>query len=360
VVQGGNESAAKLFGREELPGLDLRELVSREVFQEGELGQPFTHATMSLVGMHQADGSSLWYEIASTIHGDRLVMTFRDMTQSVRYDTLIAEERDRSEQLLKSILPPSLVPRVQAGESDISFSVQSASFSFIDIVEFTPWCGKTPAATVMKILNTLFNFFDEEIASRPVLMREKCIGDCYVTAGGIFAESDAPMVHAKEMVSFGLAAIQALQRLNVLFEETLRCRVGVNTGGPLVAGVLGGAKPTFEILGPAINLAQQMEHHGVPMNVHVSRSVYELIYGDAFEVREKGQTEIKGGPVVTYLVSGMRVAPMSQSSSMASRLSLQGGSVTGQNSSRTSGDPLAGGSSRFGGLSLARPEGGGG
>ena len=50
-------------------------------------------------------------------------------------------------------------------------------------------------------------------------------------------------------------------------------------------------------------MAQQMEHHGVPMQVHVSRSVYELIYGDAFSIKERGVVEVKGGSVVTYLVS---------------------------------------------------------
>jgi class 3 adenylate cyclase len=46
-----------------------------------------------------------------------------------------------------------------------------------------------------------------------------------------------------------------------------------------------------------------MEHHGIPMQVHVSRSVYELIYGDQFVVKERGTVDVKGVQVVTYLVS---------------------------------------------------------
>jgi len=42
-----------------------------------------------------------------------------------------------------------------------------------------------------------------------------------------------------------------------------------------------------------------MERHGVPMKVHVSRAVYELIYGGTFNVKERGQIEIKGGSIVT-------------------------------------------------------------
>jgi class 3 adenylate cyclase len=159
----------------------------------------------------------------------------------------------------------------------------------------------------MKTLNLLFKEDDALVALHPTMTKIKCIGDCYMAAGGIFMDVDQPAVHAKDVVDFGLDAIAALERLNGEIQQSLQIRVGVNTGGPIVAGVLGTAKPTFEILGPAINMAQQMEHHGVPMKVHVTRQVYECIYG-SFVVREKGDTAVKNGPpVFTYLVERRQV-----------------------------------------------------
>ena len=241
-------------------------------------------------------------EIESAIINDRLIIVIRDITQTVRYNTLILEEKQKSDKLLGSILPASLVPRVQAGEKNISFAVQSATIVFMDIVSFTPWCGSLPAEKVMATLNLLFMKNDNLVAKYPTMTKIKCIGDCYMAAGGVFAEVNQPAVHAKEVVNFGLDALDAISDLNKELNESLRIRVGINTGGPIVAGVLGIGKPTFEILGPAINMAQQMEHHGVPSAVHVSRSVYELIYGDSFTIKERGQIEVKNGMVVTYLV----------------------------------------------------------
>jgi class 3 adenylate cyclase len=305
-IQGANESCKRLFGNVELSERNVREAVRGRKFA-GDLA-PIWDPPATVTVSVNIDGGEVFFEVTSSAEHDFLILSFVDVTQTVRHRALMADETARAETLLKSILPPSLVGRVQAGETGISFSVQSASFSFTDIVEFTPWCGRTAAPDVMKTLNLLFNFFDEEIAARGTLMREKCIGDCYVAAGGIFSEENQPTVHAREMCSFGLAAIASIGKVNKLLGDTLRCRVGVNTGGPLVAGVLGGSKPTFEILGPAINMAQQMEHHGVPMCVHISRAVYELIYGDVFEVKEKGQTEVKKGTVVTYLITGVKAA----------------------------------------------------
>lgn len=241
-------------------------------------------------------------EISATVLPESVVIAISDETQSVMYNRLISDERAKSDHLLSTILPARLVPRVQAGEKNISFAVQSVTVVFMDIVSFTPWCGSLPAATVMKTLNLLFKEYDAIAATHPTMTKLKCIGDCYVGAGGIFADINQPTVHAKDVVEFGLDAIDGLLRLNEEIGQSLQIRVGINTGGPIVAGVLGTAKPTFEILGPAINMAQQMEHHGVPMKVHVSRAVYELIYGSNFVVKERGQIEIKNGNVVTYLV----------------------------------------------------------
>jgi class 3 adenylate cyclase len=123
-----------------------------------------------------------------------------------------------------------------------------------------------------------------------------------MAAGEIFMEVNQPSVRSKIVVDFGLDAIAALEHLNAEINQSLQIRVGINTGGPIVAGVLGMAKLTFEIIGPAINMAQQMEHHGLPMKVHVSRAVYELIYGGSFAVKERGEVALKNGSALTYLV----------------------------------------------------------
>jgi class 3 adenylate cyclase len=185
--------------------------------------------------------------------------------------------------------------------------VSSATIVFIDIVSFTPWCGSLSADKVMMTLNAMFKKFDQNCSNYPMMMRIKCIGDCYMGAGGIFDEINHATQHSKQVVSFGLDCIDSINELNTELGESLQIRVGVNTGGPIYAGVLGGigsGKPSFEILGPAINIAQQMEHHGLPGQVHISRPVYELIYGGEFKVTERGSIEIKSGPMVTYLVTG--------------------------------------------------------
>lgn len=231
-----------------------------------------------------------------------LSIVCRDISQQVRSDNLLKAERQRSDALLRHILPPPIVDSLQSGEKDVSFAVSSASICFMDIVSFTPWCGANTAQTVCSTLNKLFKYFDMNLAQHKTMTKIKCIGDCYMGAGGIFDNPNDPKKHAWDLVHFGCEAIRSVRQLDEELGQQLQIRVGVNTGGPIVAGVLGVGRPTFEILGPAINMAQQMEHHGVPMKVHISRSVYENIYESGFVIHERGEVEVKNGKVTTYLV----------------------------------------------------------
>jgi class 3 adenylate cyclase len=243
-------------------------------------------------------------EVTSMYTGGKFVMTCSDVTLPVRYETLIESERERSDRYLQAILPPSIVKRVQAQEENISFQVPMASILFMDIVEFTPWCGESDPAKVMRTLNAMFKKLDALLGAKKTLTKIKCIGDCYMAAGGIFSDASQVAEHANETVMFGLESIKALVELNKELHEHLRIRVGVHTGGPIAAGVLGVGKPTFEIIGPAINMAQQMEHYGEPMHVQVTRQVQELIKGGRFPCTEK-QIEIDGKSVLVYIITPM-------------------------------------------------------
>jgi len=249
------------------------------------------------------DNTKVYYEFIRSPQSNFSILLGRNITQRVKYSELISEESTKVENMLSSILPKSLVKRVRSGENNISFLVQSASIVFIDIVEFTPWCAKNTSAYVMEILNGIFRGFDLIIQTLPNMTRIKCIGDCYMAAGGIFMETNQPGIHSKESIMFGLEALNVVKDINIKYKETLRIRIGIHTGGPIVAGVIGTRKPSFELLGNPISIAQKAEHFGVPNAIHITRLVYELVYGLNFKISEKGELETDTCKIQTYLVN---------------------------------------------------------
>jgi adenylate cyclase len=80
-------------------------------------------------------------------------------------------------------------------------------------------------------------------------------------------------------------------------------RIGIDTG-PVVAGVIGRARFTYDLWGDTVNMASRMESHGIPGEIQVTERAYERLR-DRFELRRRGTIEVKGkGPMTTYLLLG--------------------------------------------------------
>ena len=78
-------------------------------------------------------------------------------------------------------------------------------------------------------------------------------------------------------------------------------RIGIYTG-PVVAGVMGKKKFTYDLWGDAVNTASRMESHGIPGIVHISESTYKHIKGK-FNIECRGMIDVKGkGEMKTYIL----------------------------------------------------------
>ena len=154
-------------------------------------------------------------------------------------------------------------------------------------------------------LSLVFAAFDQSAKNYPLLLKIKLIGDVYMAAAGLFGGEDMqPKDHAIQTVKFGLECLSELDDVNVKLNANLQVRIGVNSGGPLLAGVLGTDKPVFDIIGDPINVASRLQSTDVPGKIQIPQSTYELIQGADFNVEQRGEIFLKGkGKTMAYLVS---------------------------------------------------------
>ena len=213
----------------------------------------------------------------------------------------IRMERERSERLLLDVLPNAIVERLKKGEKTIADDVDEVTVLFCDVVGFTEFSARLNAVEVVRRLNEIFLRFDM-LVEKHQLEKIKTIGDAYLVVGGLPGSNPN---HAHAIANLALEMRNAITELNSYNAEPLEFRTGIHTG-PIVAGVIGRKRFTYDVWGNAVNIASRMESHGVAGKIQVSESTHDLLK-DAFRLDFRGTVPIKGaGEMSTYFLSGPR------------------------------------------------------
>lgn len=229
------------------------------------------------------------------------IVVFQDQSEYVAKQREAENIKIKMENLLYQILPREIVGMLNNGEKDISFNIQKASILFIEINRFIDFAtGMTPSE-LMGNLTQLYARFDEQLAKYSMLNKLKINGEGYIVASGLFTSSDENS--AEQIIKFGLDCLMAIDDCNVLLNSNLSARAGIDTGGPLVAGVVGSEQPAFEIFGKPLSVANKLMTIDVPGKIMISQATFDHLAGLDFACEPYGEVGLKDGEkVMTYFV----------------------------------------------------------
>ena len=214
------------------------------------------------------------------------------------FDQLQAE-REKSDSLLLNILPKAIALRMKEGEVTIADKYPEASVLVADLAGFTSLATHIPPDQVVFLLNELFSAFDS-LLEKHCLEKIKTIGDAYMVAAGI------PMPrpdHPGAIAELALEMISALESFNEQYETSLRVRIGISTG-PVVAGVIGTKRFSYDLWGDTVNLAFRLESHAQPGTVLVDEPTFQLLRSN-YRFALPANLDLKGrGELITYRLDG--------------------------------------------------------
>jgi class 3 adenylate cyclase len=238
--------------------------------------------------------------VGATLERKRLRDIERLRLIQVQHERRLLElEQEKSERLLLNVLPRTIAARLKQGERTIAERYEGVTVLFADVVDFSSLASRTEPEDLVALLNDLFSRFDQ-LAGRYGLEKIKTIGDSYLAVGGL---PERRPDHAEAIAGMALEMLAALEAFNRDRSSQLRMRIGLNSG-PVVAGIIGRQKFSYDLWGSTVNLASRMQSSGVPGAIQVSPATHALLQGK-FEMAARGTVLCKGlGEVNTYLLQG--------------------------------------------------------
>ena len=227
---------------------------------------------------------------------------FRDLEkdyleQLQKEKELLQMEQMKSERLILNILPKPIAERLKKNEKNISSSYEDVTILFSDIVGFTQMSSLLTPSDLVALLNDLFTRFDKR-AELLGLEKIKTIGDAYMAAGGVpVPRAD----HADIVADMALGMLEDLAEFNRDNQISLQMRIGLNSG-PVVAGIIGFTKFSYDLWGSTVNVASRMESSSVIGKIQISPSTAKALSG-RFDLQGREVIEVKGiGKVLTHFL----------------------------------------------------------
>ncbi len=243
---------------------------------------------------HYINGSALavvaW--VLSRLVFSARVREFLNTKTIERQKVEIEESKEKIESILKNILPESIVKQINGSGYPPPEYNASTTIVFADFVSFYKIAETSDARDVLKILEEMFNAFDEEIRKHK-LEKLKTIGDCYMFAGGLFDEEN-------QLVDTVEAAIE-IRNIVKSFSADLKTRtghdwairIGIHTG-PAITGIIGSWRFIYDVWGPTVNIASRLEAASLPNKINVSQQVSDqLSKADCYSLEPRGALAIK-------------------------------------------------------------------
>ena len=216
----------------------------------------------------------------------------------------LLSEKEKSEELVMNMLPKQIADELKISGKASTKRYKQVSVLFSDIQGFTEITEQMDPRELIDELDKFFYYFDS-LVEKHNIEKIKTIGDAYMCAGGL------PVKNRTNPVEIILAAMGIQQYFAELKSESQthlhkvwNLRIGIHTG-PVIAGVIGHKKLSYDIWGDTVNTASRLESSGETGEINISETTYELVK-DYFICEYRGKIPVKHkGSIDMYFVKGI-------------------------------------------------------
>jgi adenylate cyclase len=216
---------------------------------------------------------------------------------------VLIKGKKRSEELLLNILPFDTAQELKKKGMAETKNFDSVTVLFTDFKGFTTISELLSPKELVTEIDTCFKGIDR-IMGKYNIEKIKTIGDAYMAAGGL------PTTNTTHPIDVVMAAQEIILFMESLKQERIKnnkpffeIRIGIHTG-PVIAGIVGIKKFSYDIWGDTVNTASRLESSGEVNKINLSGATYDLIK-DQYQCEHRGKIEAKNkGKIDMYFLVG--------------------------------------------------------
>jgi len=213
----------------------------------------------------------------------------------------VLSEKEKSDKLVADLFPKGTAEELKSQGRAKSRKFEMVTVLFSDIQGFTKIAEEMNPEILIDELDRFFFHFDS-VVDKYNIEKIKTIGDAYMAAGGIPVKNSSNPV---EVVLAGLEMQYYMKELKKKKTDIWDLRIGIHTG-PVISGVVGHKKLSYDIWGDTVNTASRMESSGEGGKVNISGITYSMVK-DFFICEYRGKLPVKyKGNIDMYFVTGLR------------------------------------------------------
>ena len=213
----------------------------------------------------------------------------------------LVKQKERAEELVSNILPKETAKELKTIGKLPRKKYKMVTVLFSDIQGFTSISDSMKPEKLLDELDRYFHHFDNVVEGFNI-EKIRTIGDSYMCAGGI------PTKNRTNPIDVVMAALEMHSHMSGLREKSQNdwnIRIGIHSG-PVIAGLVGSKKITYDIWGETVNIASRMEASGKIGEINISELTYELVH-PYFECEFRSYIPVKyRGDMGMYFVKGLK------------------------------------------------------
>ncbi|KAL4445014.1 hypothetical protein ABPG74_018742 [Tetrahymena malaccensis] len=217
----------------------------------------------------------------------------------------ISVETKKINNVLSILLPKFILDSIDEKGRELQEDQGDVAILFCDICDFD-LIIQEEQSNIIKLLDKLFRFYDDACSINGI-QKIETVGKTYMAAAGI---KGIKYDESQKKYNFFHPVIRCILMSNQMFEaskkitygkqqQKIKIKIGIHYG-PVLAGVIGGHKPQFSLIGDTVNMASRVCSTGEANFITLSDQAKESCQFELQLLNEKKFQQQNGFQIVLF------------------------------------------------------------